>query len=45
MNSPNQSLGPLKQIKAVLHSEIGPVARYYGSFSDDDHEFTVGIVL
>jgi len=24
MNSPNQSLGPLKQIKAVLHSEVGP---------------------
>jgi NhaA family Na+:H+ antiporter len=24
MNSPNQSLRPLKQIKAVLHSEVGP---------------------
>ena len=24
MNSPNQSLEPLKQIKAVLHSEVGP---------------------
>ncbi len=24
MNPPNQSLGPLKQIKAVLHSEVGP---------------------
>lgn len=24
MNSPNQNLGPLKQIKAVLHSEVGP---------------------
>ena len=24
MNSPNQSLGPLKQIKALLHSEVGP---------------------
>jgi len=24
MNSPNQSSGPLKQIKAVFHSEVGP---------------------
>ncbi len=24
MNSPNQNLGPLKKIKAVLHSEVGP---------------------
>jgi NhaA family Na+:H+ antiporter len=24
MNSPNQSLGPLKQIKAIFHSEVGP---------------------
>ena len=24
MNSPNQSLGPLKRINAVLHSEVGP---------------------
>ena len=24
MHSPNQNLGPLKQIKAVLHSEVGP---------------------
>ena len=43
MESPNQSLGPIKKLNAVLHSEVGlAFCSDYGHLGDDNHEFATG---